>query len=74
MRDPSDEQIYAGKPRRPLANAADSLLPGRSPGRARNPAGLADTTRQHLGHARRVRRYSQSWLDKKKPSSCLTAC
>ena len=42
-----DEQIAATTPQRLLADAIGYLLPGRRPGRARNPAGLADTMRQH---------------------------
>ncbi|MGW3610568.1 hypothetical protein ACWD6N_11870 [Micromonospora sp. NPDC005163] len=42
-----EEQIAAATPQHLLADANGYLLPGRSPGRARNPAGLADTMRQH---------------------------
>jgi hypothetical protein len=42
-----EEQITATTPHRPLADATGYLLPGRSPGRARNPAGLSGTMRQH---------------------------
>jgi hypothetical protein len=41
------EQIAATTPQQLVADVNGYLLPGRRPGRARNPAGLADTMRQH---------------------------
>jgi hypothetical protein len=48
-----DDQIIATAPRR--LGGAGFLLPGRSPGRSRNPSGLADSLRHHGLPARAAR-------------------